>query len=102
MNVLMVGVGPKRVGGMWTVAQQYIKSKEYKNKKPHPGIMMGCGFCICIYLFMLFFQVPEDSPSSLFQGIHILRRGVRELSYYQIHIPWCKVRQGNHGRVIRR
>ena len=32
MNVLMVGVGPKRVGGMWTVAEQYLKSKEYNDK----------------------------------------------------------------------
>ena len=32
MNVLMVGVGPKRVGGMWTVAEQYINSKEYNEK----------------------------------------------------------------------
>ena len=28
----MVGVGPKRVGGMWTVAEQYLKSKEYNDK----------------------------------------------------------------------
>ncbi len=32
MNVLMVGVGPKRVGGMWTVAEQYIKSKKYNDE----------------------------------------------------------------------
>lgn len=32
MNVLMVGVGPKRVGGMWTVAEQYLKSREYNDK----------------------------------------------------------------------
>ena len=32
MNVLMVGVGPKRVGGMWTVAEQYINSYEYNAK----------------------------------------------------------------------
>lgn len=31
MNVLMVGVGPNRVGGMWTVAEQYINSKEYND-----------------------------------------------------------------------
>lgn len=31
-NVLMVGVGPKRVGGMWTVADQYIKSKKFNSK----------------------------------------------------------------------
>jgi len=29
MNVLMVGVGPKRVGGMLTVAEEYIKDEEY-------------------------------------------------------------------------
>jgi len=29
MNVLMVGVGPKRVGGMWTVAEEYISSTKY-------------------------------------------------------------------------
>lgn len=32
MDVLMVGVGPKRVGGMWTVAEQYINSKKYNEK----------------------------------------------------------------------
>lgn len=32
MNVLMVGVGPKRVGGMWTVAEQYINSREFNDK----------------------------------------------------------------------
>ncbi|MCR4697460.1 MAG: glycosyltransferase family 4 protein [Lachnospiraceae bacterium] len=29
MNVLMIGVSPKRVGGMWTVAEQYINNKTY-------------------------------------------------------------------------
>ena len=29
MNVLMVGVDSKRVGGMWTVAETYIKNKKY-------------------------------------------------------------------------
>ncbi len=32
MNVLMVGVGPKRVGGMWTVAEQYITSEDFNEK----------------------------------------------------------------------
>ena len=32
MNVLMVGVGSKRVGGMWTVSEMYINNKEYKGK----------------------------------------------------------------------
>ena len=32
MNVLMVGVGPKRVGGMWTVAEQYLNNKEFNEK----------------------------------------------------------------------
>ena len=32
MNILMVGVGPKRIGGMWSVSEQYINS-EYFNKK---------------------------------------------------------------------
>lgn len=32
MDVLMVGVGPKRVGGMWSVAEQYITSKEFNDK----------------------------------------------------------------------
>lgn len=30
MNVLMVGVDDKRISGMWTVAENYIKSKEYR------------------------------------------------------------------------
>lgn len=29
MNGLMVGVDDKRIGGIWTVAENYIKSKEY-------------------------------------------------------------------------
>lgn len=29
MNGLMVGVDDKRIGGMWNVAENYIKSKEY-------------------------------------------------------------------------
>ncbi len=29
LKVLMVGVGPDRVGGMWTVAEQYINSEKY-------------------------------------------------------------------------
>ena len=32
MDVLMVGVGPNRVGGMWTVAEQYIKDKNFNSK----------------------------------------------------------------------
>ena len=32
INVLMVGVGPKRVGGMWSVAEQYISSHEYNSR----------------------------------------------------------------------
>ena len=32
MNVLMVGVGSKRVGGMWTVAEQYISNSEFNSK----------------------------------------------------------------------
>ncbi len=31
LEVLMVGVGPKRVGGMWTVAEQYLNSTEYNS-----------------------------------------------------------------------
>ena len=37
--------------------------------------------------------VPEDSPFSLSQGIHILRRGVHGLSYYRTHTPLCRDRQ---------
>lgn len=32
MNVLMVGVDSKRVGGMWTVAETYINNKEYNKE----------------------------------------------------------------------
>lgn len=32
INVLMVGVGKKRVGGMWTVAEQYINSQEFNSR----------------------------------------------------------------------
>lgn len=32
MKVLMVGVGPERIGGMWTVAECYIKSKAFNDK----------------------------------------------------------------------
>lgn len=31
ISVLMVGVGPKRVGGMWTVAEEYIKDTIYND-----------------------------------------------------------------------
>lgn len=32
MRVLMIGVGPKRVGGMWTVADNYLKDKDFFEK----------------------------------------------------------------------
>lgn len=32
MNVLMVGVGARRVGGMWTVAESYMNSKNYNEQ----------------------------------------------------------------------
>lgn len=32
MHVLMAGVGPERVGGMWTVAQCYLEDKDFCNK----------------------------------------------------------------------
>ncbi len=31
INVLMVGVGPNRVGGMWTVAENYIKCEDFND-----------------------------------------------------------------------
>ncbi len=61
MNVLMVGVGPKRVGGMWTVAEQYIKSKEYNDKvnltyistSTNGSLLLRIIYMICGYIKIL-------------------------------------------------
>ena len=67
---------------------------------------IGMRFSIFFTLYTLHFnpsfQAPEDFPFSLSQGIHILRRGVHGLSYYQTHTPLYRDRQGNHGHVKHR
>lgn len=50
----MVGVGPKRVGGMWTIADQYIKNKEFNDKVNLTYIATSTNGSILIrFLYML-------------------------------------------------
>ena len=60
MNVLMVGVGPKRVGGMWTVAEQYINDSEYNSKVRLKYIATSTNGSIitrAIYMLKGYFQI---------------------------------------------
>ena len=62
MNVLMVGVGEKRVGGMWTVAREYIQNLYFNQK-----------------VFLKY--IPTSTNGSLLFRILYMLNGYRKIIY---------------------
>lgn len=68
MHVLMVGVGPERVGGMWTVAENYLKDESFCEKtnlmyvatSTNGSVLKRLMFMIMGYLKILYILKTKD------------------------------------------
>lgn len=68
INVLMVGVDKSRLGGMWTVSENYIESKEYNKKINLTYVSTSCSGSVikrifkmlCGYFTILFVLLTKE------------------------------------------
>lgn len=80
MNVLMVGVGPERLGGMWTVAQCYLENEDFCDKtglayiptSTNGSILKRSLFMLCGY-WKIWKHLRRVKPSVV--HIHMAEKG---------------------------